>query len=191
MTRVPGKRRAGTPLPSSADAERRMKAQKTRDTDAELRLRSALHALGLRFRVHRPVIGTRRKADLVFSSARVAVFFDGCFWHGCPEHATWPKANAEFWRRKIEANRTRDAGTDHLLETAGWLSVRIWEHEEPATAAARVAQAVIARSVGKVPATTPSHGRDPSGQLSVTTPEMPAAGPSRSGMPSATRKSRQ
>jgi len=76
------------------------------------------------------VDGVRRRADLVFGPARVAVFVDGCFWHGCPVHATWPKNNAEFWREKIETNRLRDQDTDRRLTAAGWEVVRVWEHED-------------------------------------------------------------
>ena len=109
-------------------------------------LRRLLHSAGFRYRVHRrPVKGVRREADLVFGPARVAVFVDGCFWHGCPEHATWPKNNAEFWREKIETNRRRDADTDARLDDAGWLSVRVWEHETVETAADRVIIAVRER----------------------------------------------
>jgi DNA mismatch endonuclease (patch repair protein) len=123
-----------------------MQATRQRDTPAEVALRSALHRLGLRFRVQRrPVAGLKRRADIVFAPARVAVFVDGCFWHGCPEHATWPKKNALWWREKIEGNRKRDADTDEQLAAAGWLSVRVWGHEKPAEAAERVADIVRAR----------------------------------------------
>lgn len=116
-----------------------MSRQKSRDTAVELALRKALHASGARYRIHRrPVKGVRREADIVFGPARVAVFVDGCFWHGCPTHATWPKNNAEFWRTKIEGNRRRDADTDARLADAGWLAVRVWEHEIVGEAAARV-----------------------------------------------------
>lgn len=124
----------------------RMSRQKSRDTGIEMALRKALHSAGLRYRVHRrPVKGVRREADLVFGPARVAVFVDGCFWHGCPEHATWPRSNAEFWRVKIETNRERDADTDVRLHEAGWLPLRIWEHETVEIAAARVISAVRSR----------------------------------------------
>ena len=83
----------------------------------------------------------------MFAPARVAVFVDGCFWHGCPEHATWPKKNALWWREKIEGNRIRDADTDARLAAAGWLSVRVWAHEKPAEAAERVAGVVRDRRV--------------------------------------------
>ena len=89
--------------------------------------------------------GLRRRADLAFTAARVAVFVDGCFWHGCPEHATWPKQNAEWWREKIEANRRRDLDTDARLLEAGWLPIRVWEHEPVEDAADRVTEAVRMR----------------------------------------------
>lgn len=123
-----------------------MSRQKSKDTKIEVALRKTLHASGLRFRVHgRPVKGVRREADIVFGPARVAVFVDGCFWHGCPEHATWPRRNAEFWRAKIEGNRARDRDTDARLAEAGWLAVRVWEHEPPAESAVRVAEVVARR----------------------------------------------
>ena len=82
---------------------------------------------------------------MVFSRARVAVFLDGCFWHGCPEHHTVAKANAEFWAEKVSGNRARDRDTDARLEAEGWACVRVWEHEDPSEAAARVADVVRAR----------------------------------------------
>jgi DNA mismatch endonuclease (patch repair protein) len=68
----------------------------------------------------------------------VAVFVDGCFWHGCPEHGTWPKENADWWRDKIEANRRRDADTDASLEAQGWSVIRVWEHKDATSAAAQI-----------------------------------------------------
>lgn len=124
-----------------------MQATRQRDTPPELALRSALHRMGLRFRVQvAPLPGLRRRADLVFRRARVAVFVDGCFWHGCPEHGTWPKQNAEWWRDKIEGNRRRDADTDDRLAEASWLSVRVWAHDDADAAALRVAAAVRLRT---------------------------------------------
>ncbi|NGY65558.1 very short patch repair endonuclease [Lentzea sp. NEAU-D13] len=124
----------------------RMSRQKSKDTQVEIALRKALHAAGLRYRVHqRPVSGVRREADVVFTAAKVAVFVDGCFWHGCPEHATWPKNNAQFWRDKIEGNRRRDVDTDARLAQEGWLAVRVWEHESVEVAADRVKEAVVGR----------------------------------------------
>lgn len=109
-------------------------------------LRSAVHALGLRYRVcMRPINGLRRTADLVFPRARVAVFLDGCFWHGCPQHHTVAATNARFWSEKVAGNRARDRDTDQRLDDAGWVSLRIWEHEDPHEAALRVRDAVMAR----------------------------------------------
>ncbi|GAA2810025.1 very short patch repair endonuclease [Crossiella cryophila] len=134
------------PLETTPAVRARMSKQSSRDTQVELALRRALYAAGLRYRVHRrPVRGVRREADIVFVSARVAVFVDGCFWHGCPEHATWPKRNAEFWRTKIEGNRSRDLDTDTRLAEAGWLAVRVWEHESAEAAAERVRAVVELR----------------------------------------------
>ena len=128
---------------SSPGVRRSMRSNKGRDTGPELALRSAVHALGLRYRVNaRPLKGVRRTADLVFSRARVAVFLDGCFWHGCPEHHTVAKTNGEFWARKVSENRRRDRDTDAKLAEAGWRSVRVWEHEDPVVAAERVRAAV-------------------------------------------------
>lgn len=124
---------------SSPDALRRMQSQAQADTRPEKLLRSVLHARGLRFLVNRqPIPGVRRKADIVFPRARVAVFVDGCFWHVCPHHATWPRANAEFWKVKLRENQRRDRETDSRLQKAGWLPIRVWEHESPEEAAERI-----------------------------------------------------
>lgn len=129
-----------------------MQSTRRRDTSSELALRSLLHRRGLRYRVDYPVIPeSRRRADLIFSRARVAVFVDGCFWHGCPEHASWPKANAEWWREKILANRRRDEDTDRTLADAGWQVIRVWEHESPTEAADRIQQAVADRPIPRTP----------------------------------------
>jgi DNA mismatch endonuclease (patch repair protein) len=124
-----------------------MQAQPSRDTGPELALRRAVHALGLRYRVHqRPLPELRRQADLVFRRARVAVFVDGCFWHGCDEHGRREhRVNGWYWPEKIERNRRRDADTDARLVAAGWTVVRVWEHEPAADAAQRVASAVVAQ----------------------------------------------
>jgi DNA mismatch endonuclease, patch repair protein len=123
-----------------------MLSNRSRDTRPELALRSAVHSLGLRYRVSaKPLAGLRRTADLVFPGAKVAVFLDGCFWHGCPEHHTVASANAKFWADKVSGNRARDRDTDARLEAAGWISVRVWEHEDPAAAAQRVREVVRAR----------------------------------------------
>lgn len=134
------------PPASSEETRKRMQAVRRRDTPGELQLRSMLHRKGFRFRVHStPLKGFRRRADIVFRSARVAVFVDGCFWHGCPDHLTWPRANSGWWKAKIEANRRRDAETNRVLEAADWKVIRIWTHEDLATAADRIANIVAVR----------------------------------------------
>jgi DNA mismatch endonuclease (patch repair protein) len=122
-----------------------MQAARRRDTVPELALRSMLHSKGMRFRVDCSVIpGFRRRADIVFTRAKVAVFVDGCFWHGCPIHRTFPKANAFWWAEKLKTNRRRDAQTNRMLVREGWSVVRVWEHESAAEAAARIITAVRA-----------------------------------------------
>jgi len=128
---------------SSPAVRAAMQGNRNKDTRPELRLRSLVHKRGLRYRVAaRPLPELRRTADLVFSKPKVAVFVDGCFWHGCPEHLRESHKNAQFWRGKIEGNQARDAETDHLLREAGWSVVRVWEHEDPDAAAARVTSVV-------------------------------------------------
>jgi DNA mismatch endonuclease, patch repair protein len=120
-----------------------MRSTRQRDTPAEIALRSELHRRGLRFYVDRsPLVGSRRRADVVFPRARVAVFVDGCFWHGCPEHGTAPKANSRWWREKLDRNRRRDEATNAMLAAVGWTVVRVWEHEIAREAADRVTRAV-------------------------------------------------
>jgi DNA mismatch endonuclease, patch repair protein len=125
--------------PSSEEASRRMKKVRRTGTSGEMELRRALHARGLRYRVDAPVLpDKRRRVDIAFPSARVAVFVDGCFWHGCPDHATWPTNNADFWRQKIETNQRRDRDTDAQLREAGWQVLRVWEHENPEPVASHI-----------------------------------------------------
>lgn len=134
--------------PRDAAVSRRMSAQSRRDTSPELALRSELYRRGLGYRVHRrPLPGLRREADLVFPGPRVAVFVDGCFWHSCPEHGSEPRNNAQWWIDKLEGNRRRDRDTDRRLTEAGWLSLRVWEHERASEAADRVQEAVQGRRI--------------------------------------------
>ncbi|MFB6695016.1 very short patch repair endonuclease [Streptomyces virginiae] len=127
-------------VPSSAAVSARMSRQVSRDTAQEVAVRRLLHAAGLRYRVNLPVPGMRRRTiDIAFTRARIAVFLDGCFWHGCPEHATRPKANAEWWRVKLEKNVSRDLETTAHLESAGWTVLRFWEHESPDAVARKIA----------------------------------------------------
>ncbi|MGB7982368.1 MAG: very short patch repair endonuclease [Candidatus Nanopelagicales bacterium] len=125
-----------------------MQSQRSQGTGPEKALRRELHRRGFRFRLHRRVPGaSRRLIDIAFPGARVAVLVDGCFWHGCPEHGTHPRSNAGYWRDKIAANRVRDADTDRRLIEAGWIPVRIWEHEVPSLAADRVSAVLAVRRV--------------------------------------------
>ncbi|MEU4155935.1 very short patch repair endonuclease [Actinoplanes sp. NPDC026670] len=136
------------PVPSSVGVSGRMSRQRRRDTAPEVQIRRLLHAAGLRFRVTWPIPGMpRRSMDIAFTKARVAVFVDGCFWHVCPEHATMPAANSEWWAEKLGKNQTRDLATNAHLKAAGWTIVRVWEHEDPRAAADRI-QAVVRPVVG-------------------------------------------
>lgn len=128
---------------SSPEASRRMAKVRQKGTNAEIALRREMYRLGLRYRIDYEVLKKpRRVADIAFPGRKIAIFVDGCFWHGCPEHATWPKQNAEFWRQKIEANRRRDADTNDRLSSLGWTVLRFWSHESPAEAARTVAHTV-------------------------------------------------
>ena len=127
------------PTPVSPGVRRRMQRQATRDTQPELELRRLLHRMGYRYRVDYPLpVGRRRRADVAFPARRVAVFIDGCFWHACPEHATWPANNEGWWMTKLRGNVDRDRDTDRLLRAAGWNVVRIWEHEPAEEAVAKI-----------------------------------------------------
>lgn len=121
-----------------------MLANTRRDTSTELSVRRRLHADGLRYRVDFAPLASnrRRRADIVFTRAKVAVFIDGCFWHGCPEHGTQPKTNADYWAPKLARNVERDRETTAALEAEGWRVLRFWEHEDPATVALQVERAV-------------------------------------------------
>jgi len=130
---------------SSKAIRRTMQNTRGRDTSTELAVRSAVHARGLRYRVcRRPVPTLSRTADLVFSRARVAVFVDGCYWHGCPLHFRVPATNSSYWQAKIEGNRVRDVSTDRVLAENGWTVIRIWEHDPLAEATERVVIEVAA-----------------------------------------------
>ncbi|MET8322906.1 very short patch repair endonuclease [Micromonospora sp. NPDC005189] len=116
-----------------------MRGNRARDTRPERRLRSLLHARGLRYRVSsRPVPNLRRTADIVFRKARLAVFVDGCYWHGCPEHYRPATTNPRFWQTKIGDNKRRDVETSRVLADQGWTVFRCWEHEDPVTVADRI-----------------------------------------------------
>ncbi|MFF8551842.1 very short patch repair endonuclease [Streptomyces sp. NPDC015501] len=127
-----------------------MQANRSRDTKPELALRRAVHARGLRYRVAtRPLPALRRTADLVFPRQKVAVFLDGCFWHGCPEHHTKAARNSEYWKAKVRRNRERDVDTTERLTGEGWVVIRFWEHEDPLAAALIVERAVKDRNASR------------------------------------------
>jgi DNA mismatch endonuclease (patch repair protein) len=132
---------------SAPDVRARMQRQRTRDTEPELAIRRLLHSRGLRYRVDTsPLPGLKRRADVVFGPSKVAVFVDGCFWHGCPEHGRRAtKANSEYWLRKVQKNAARDEDTDTTLRAAGWLPIRVWEHEIPSEVADTIEAAVQER----------------------------------------------
>lgn len=136
------------PFPGSAAASRVGKGNRRKDTKPEVKLRSGLHRRGLRFRKDMAIIarGRRVRPDIVFTRARVAVFVDGCFWHGCPEHRVVPTTNSDYWVPKLRRNVERDREVDDALAREGWTVVRVWEHEDVEGAAARIAEAVRART---------------------------------------------
>ncbi len=127
------------PGASSPEIARRMSVLRRRDNGPEMAVRRLLHRAGLRYRVSWPVPGQRRRTiDIAFTRARLAVYIDGCFWHGCPIHATSPKANSKWWADKIAANRARDADVTAQLQGLGWTVMRFWEHEKPDEVTARI-----------------------------------------------------
>lgn len=137
------------PWASSPAARKAMQGNRSRDTKPELAVRRLIHAAGLRYRVHaRPEPALPRRADIVFTKQRIAVFIDGCYWHGCAQHARVPsQANTDYWQRKLARNIERDIETTSRLQCAGWRVLRFWEHEPPHD----VAEAIV-RAVNKPPA---------------------------------------
>jgi len=128
------------PLPGT---RQRLQRQRQRDTAPELAIRRELHRRGRRYFVDRaPIPALRRRADLVFPKPRIAVYVDGCFWHCCPLHGTYPKTNAAWWADKLASNVVRDRDTDKRLAEAGWIVLRFWEHEAPEIAADRIDNAL-------------------------------------------------
>lgn len=135
---------------ASPETRRSMQANKRSGTAPELAVRRLVYRAGLRYRVDYPLpISGRRRADLAFPAIKLAVFIDGCFWHGCPEHFGLPKSNVDFWSNKIEGNRIRDVDTNVRLRDAGWAVLRFWEHDAPEDVARCICEAVhLARGVG-------------------------------------------
>lgn len=136
-----------------------MQRTRRRDTPPEIALRRAVWRLGLRYRTDFPIPGTRYRADFAFPRIRLAVFVDGCFWHGCPEHGTWPRSNAAWWRAKIEQNMARDARAVESLTALGWRVHRFWAHCEPSESADFIATAVSTAKSSSHSSHVASHDR--------------------------------
>jgi DNA mismatch endonuclease (patch repair protein) len=127
-----------------------MQSNRPHDTRPEVAVRSALHRLGYRYRKHyRPLPGVRCEVDIAFPNRRLAILLDGCFWHGCPEHATRPVTNRDWWKSKLDKNVARDRVNDAMLFDAGWTVLRFWEHQgvNDIVAAVEVALGVLIQRV--------------------------------------------
>lgn len=141
--------------PTNPHATATMRANRGKDTGPEMLLRRELHRRGTRYRTNLRVDlgeGRRVRPDVVFTAAKVAVFVDGCFWHGCREHRSLPASNAEFWRQKIKGTQERDARNDEWLASDGWRVVRLWEHVPAADAAE-----IVLRALADARAEDPDH----------------------------------
>lgn len=136
---------------SSPGVRRSMQSNRGRNTIPELRVRSELHKAGLRYRTHvSPIPGLRCTVDVAFPRDRVAVFIDGCYWHSCPIHGSVPQSNRAWWTAKLNATRERDLTNSMALEEAGWIVVRVWEHEDVTDVLSQVQAALRkARAMGK------------------------------------------
>lgn len=135
---------ASYPTPANAAVTAVMKGNRRRDTLPERHLRSELHRRGLRYRVDfllRAGI-VKVRPDIVFTRRRIAVFVDGCYWHACPEHGTSPARNKGYWLPKLQRNVDRDRRVDDALRNAGWVVLRVWEHENVEAAADGIQAAV-------------------------------------------------
>jgi DNA mismatch endonuclease (patch repair protein) len=137
------------PRPTSEGRSRNQQAIRRADTGPELRLRSLLHARGLRFRKDYRIVlseGDRARPDIVFTRAKVAVFYDSCFWHACPQHGRQPDVNNWYWGPKLARTAERDKKTTAALESHGWIVIRVWEHDDLADAVDRIAAEVQSRN---------------------------------------------
>ena len=151
-TRGGGKKRA-RPAPLNDMVSAQMSRMPRKDSGPEVSLRRYLHRQGLRYRLHvRALPGT---PDIVLGRARVAVFVDGCFWHGCREHGGIPKNNGDWWREKIRGTQERDRRKDEQLVALGWLPVHVWEHDCPESGGERIV-ALLSQRTGKMGGMTAS-----------------------------------
>lgn len=138
------------PTAESAIVSAQMRAQRVTDTEVELAVRRALHSAGFRYRKHYPVPGrSRRSIDIAFPGKRIAIFIDGCFWHGCEIHRTVPKSNRAWWQAKLDENRRRDRDTTEVLVEQGWTVLRFWEHDAPSDVLAAVYSALAPSAGGR------------------------------------------
>jgi DNA mismatch endonuclease (patch repair protein) len=138
-----------TPKSKSMAVRNVMRANKGVNTKPELELRRLVHKGGLRYSINaRPEADINRRADLVFRSAKVAVFINGCFWHGCSRHYSPPKSNKQFWVQKVKRNMERDLETKKLLSKRGWVVMVFWEHQDSITCAQKVVECVTKRRQG-------------------------------------------
>jgi DNA mismatch endonuclease, patch repair protein len=128
-----------------------MRGNRRTGTQPEIALRRLLHRRGLRYRVDYPIIlkALRVRPDIVFTRRRLAVFVDGCYWHGCPQHGTQPRTNSEYWQAKIARNQARDVRVSRALRAAGWAVIRVWEHDPPEAVAERITRLLHLQSDAK------------------------------------------
>lgn len=128
---------------SSAAVRRTMQGNRGRDTAPELRVRRLLHSQGLRYRVDYPLpFDKRRRADIVFTKQKLAIFIDGCFWHACPDHYVEPRANHAYWKTKCAQNVTRDRDTEARMQALGWTVKRFWEHADAGEVVQQIREAL-------------------------------------------------
>jgi len=140
---------ASRPEALYAGVSERMRKLRVVDTQAEILVRKALFAAGIRYRKYWSVPGRRRRTiDIAMPGRRLAIFIDGCFWHGCETHKTVPRSNEAWWRAKLQENKRRDDETTEILVTQGWKVLRFWEHDEPSDVVAAVIHLISGVDVG-------------------------------------------
>lgn len=143
----------------SADASERMRRVRRRDTTPEIAIRRELHRRGLRFRIDYKIPAVRTRPDIAFVGRRTAIFVDGCFWHGCPEHGTLPKSNRAWWAEKLQANQERDRRSDRALADLGWKVLRFWEHDSASGVADMVEESLKPPADNRITTCPPKRAR--------------------------------